>query len=117
MPFVVKSTSGRDVAIAVAVGVALLAVVLWAILDMGHQVAGSAMLQGTILSKHFQPQPEEQLTVGQGNLSEKNVDGVYTMQVRTPDGHVYTVYVEKPDFESHQVGDTLNFLPPPSRQQ
>ncbi len=53
------------------------------------------------------------MTVGRGGLDEKNIDGIYTMQVRTPDGHTYTVYVEKPIYQAHNPGDELMFLPPP----
>ena len=112
-PFVVKSTTARDVAIAVAAGVALLGFVLWGISHMSQDVAGRAPLTGKIVAKHFEPQAEEQLSLGKGGLHEKELDGTYTMEVRTPDGHTYTVFVEKPVYESHQAGDDLSFLPPP----
>jgi len=116
-PFVVKSTSAREVAIAVAAGLALLAFVLWGILFMAHDVSGHSLLTGTIVSKHFEPQPEEdQVTVGKGGLDEKKIDGIYSMEVRTPDGQTYKVFVEKPVYQSRKVGDELSFLPPPSRQ-
>jgi hypothetical protein len=115
-PFVVKSTTARDVTIAVIAGAALLAFVLWGILHMSQDVTGHSLLTGKILSKHFEPQPEEQLTLGKGGLDEKNIDGIYTVQVRTPDGHIYNVFVEKPVFESHRPGDELSFLPPPAPQ-
>ena len=114
-PFVVKSTTARDVTIAVAAGVALLGFVIWGILHMSQDVTGHAMLTGKIVSKHFEPQPEEQLTIGKGGLDEKELDGIYTMQVRTGDGETYKVFVEKPVYESHQTGDELSFLPPPPR--
>jgi hypothetical protein len=114
-PLVVKTTSPREVAIAIGVGVALLGLVIWAAVRMGQEVSGHSLLIGKILSKHFQPQPEEQMTVGPGGLDERDIDGIYTMQVRTPDGEIYTVYVEKPIYESRKVGDELSFLPPPSR--
>ena len=116
-PFIVQSTTAREVIIAVAVGLALFGFVIWGILLMSHDVSGHSLLKGTILSKHFEPQPpEEQLTVGKGGLDEKNIDGIYTMEVRTADGKTYTVFVEKPIYESHQTGDELSFLPPPPRQ-
>jgi len=114
-PFVVKSTTGRDVAIAVVGGGVLLALVLWGILHMNQDVTGHSLLNGTIVAKHFQPQPEEQLTLGKGGLDQKNIDGIYTMDVRTPDGQTHTVFVEKPVYDSHQPGDDLSFLPPPPR--
>jgi hypothetical protein len=116
-PFVVKSTTARDVTIAIIAGLALLSFVLWGILHMSQEVSGHPLLTGKILAKHFQPQQEEQLTIGRGGLDEKNIDGIYTMDVRTPDGHTYTVFVEKSAYISHNPGDDLTFLPPPSRQQ
>jgi hypothetical protein len=114
-PFVVKSTAARDVTIAVAAGVLLLGFVLWGILHMSQDVTGHSLLTGNIVAKHFSPRPEEQLTIGQGGLAQKNVDGIYTMDVRTPNGQTYTVFVEKPVYDSHQPGDSLSFLPPPSK--
>ena len=112
-PFVVKSTTARDAVIAVVAGLLLLAFVLWGILHMSQDVSGHSPLTGKILAKHFQPQPEEQVSVGQGGLQEKQIDGIYTMDVRTSDGRTYTVYVEKPVYESHGPGEDLTFLPPP----
>jgi len=112
-PFVVKTTGARDVAIAVAAGAAVLGFVLWGILHMSGDVSGHGMLSGKIVSKHFEPRPEEQLTIGKGGLDEKNLDGIYTMQVRTADGQTYQVFVEKAVYDSRQPGDELSFLPPP----
>jgi hypothetical protein len=114
-PFIVKSTAARDVTIAVIAGAALLAFVLWGILHMSLDVTGHSLLTGRIVAKHFEPRPEEQLSLGKGGLDEKNLDGVYTMDVRTPDGQTYKVFVEKPVFESHRTGDDLSFLPPPPK--
>ncbi len=115
--FVVKSTKGRDLAIGVVAGALLLGFVLWGILHMSQEVGGHSLLTGRIVAKHFKPQPEEQLSVGRQGLDERNIDGIYTMDVRTDDGVVHTVFVEKPVYESHQVGDELSFLPPPARAQ
>ena len=89
--------------------------VVWGILHMSQDVGGHPLLTGKIVSKHFEPQQEEQLTLGKGGLDEKNLDGIYTMEVRTPDGQTYKVFVEKPVYESRQPGDELSFLPPPQR--
>ena len=113
-PFVVKSTTARDASIGVAAGLCLLAFVLWGILHMSQDVTGHSLLTGKIVAKHFQPRPEEQLSVGHGGLDERNIDGVYTVDVRTPEGKMYTVFVEKPVYETHSPGDDLTFLPPPA---
>jgi hypothetical protein len=116
-PLVVKSTTGRDIALAVSIGLALLAFVIWGIFRMSQDVTSNSLLAGQIIAKHFQPQQEEQVTIGKGGLDERDIDGVYTMDVRTSDGHLYKVFVEKPIYQSHQVGDQLNFLPPPPKVQ
>ena len=74
------------------------------------------MLTGQIIGKHFKPQPEEQVTIGQGGLQQRKIDGQYTFEVLVPGDKAYTVWVEKPVFEAHKVGDRLQFLPPPTRQ-
>jgi len=107
----------RDVSIAVAAGIALLGFVFCGIMHMSQEVTGHSLLKGKIVAKHFEPQQEEQVTVGRGGLDERNIDGIYTMEVQTPDGKRYTVYVEKPIYEAHNLGDDLNFLPPPPRQR
>jgi hypothetical protein len=114
-PFVVKRTTGRDVAIGVGAGVVLLGFLIWGILHMSQGVTGHSLMTGTIMAKHFQPQQEEQVTIGQGGLDQKHIDGIYTMDVRTGDGRSYTVFVEKGVYESHDVGDELSFLPPPAK--
>jgi hypothetical protein len=116
-PLVVKTTTGRDIALAVSIGLALLAFVIWGIFRMSQDVTSNSLLAGQIIAKHFQPQQEEQVTIGKGGLDERDIDGVYTMDVRTSDGHLYKVFVEKPIYQSHQVGDQLNFLPPPPKVQ
>jgi len=116
-PLVVKTTTGRDIALAVSIGLALLAFVIWGIFRMSQDVTSNSLLAGQIIAKHFKPQQEEQVTLGKGGLDERDIDGVYTMDVRTSDGHLYKVFVEKPIYQSHQVGDQLNFLPPPPKVQ
>ena len=116
-PLVVKSTTGCDIALAVSIGLALLAFVIWGIFRMSQDVTSNSLLAGQIIAKHFQPQQEEQVTIGKGGLDERDIDGIYTMDIRTSDGHLYKVFVEKPIYQSHQVGDQLNFLPPPPKVQ
>ena len=116
-PFVVKSTTARDVTIAVAAGLILLGFIGWGIFRMSQDAGEHALLTGTIVAKHFQPHSEEQLTVGRGGLDERDIDGIYTMDVKTPGGRTYTVFVEKPIYTTHKVGDDLSFLPPPPHPQ
>jgi len=111
-PFVVKSTRGRDVALAVIAGGALAGLLMFGFLQISREGAGHPLMTGRIVGKHFEAQKEEQLTVGNGGLDRRDVDGIYTMEVRTGDGRVYTVFVDKGVYEGHGVGDALSFLAP-----
>ncbi len=114
-PLVVRGVNGRDVALGVVAGLLVLGLVIWGILRMGQDVAGHSLMTGQVTGRHFEPKPpEEQITVGRGGLDAREGDGVYTLQVRTPEGRAYTVFVEKPVYDSHPVGSELSFLPPPA---
>ena len=98
--------------IALAAGALVIGFVIWGILGMSQGV-NDRWMTGTIIAKHFQPQPENQVTIGKGGLSERSIDGEYTLDVRAdPGGKIYTVWVEKRDYEAHQTGDTFRFLRP-----
>jgi hypothetical protein len=113
-PFVVKSDTRREWIIGIGVGIALLALLIWGVLAMSKDASNDSLLTGTITAKHFEPKPpEEQITVGSGGLDRRDVDGIYTVEVRTRDGKTYTVYLEKALYEGRKVGDDLTFLRPP----
>ncbi len=115
MPVVVKSTTARDIAIAVIAAVFVLGFLIYGIISMSSHVTGKR-ITGKITAKHFTPQPEEQVTIGKGGLRERNLDGEYTFEVYSDtDRKTYTVWVDKTDYDSHQIGDSFNFLPPPGK--
>ncbi len=113
-PFVVKTTSARDIILGVLVGVAVLGFILWGILSLAKGLPPNRLLTGRIISKHFHAQPEEQLSIGQGGLQAQHIDGQYTLEVAVPGDKTYTVWVDKTVFNARQVGDELSFLPPPA---
>jgi hypothetical protein len=108
---------GRDTLIAVAGGIAVLAFILYAIAYLSKQADSTGGVDGTIISKEFVPQPETQITFGQGGLSRRSVAGDYIFRVRVPreNGRVYRVSVDSATYDSHQVGDPYYFLRPQAR--
>lgn len=117
-PVVVPTTMRRDVIIGVLAGMILLGGIAFALFSMGNRVAGTD-LTGVIVEKHFQPQEEQQITVGRAGMHEKQLDGQYTFAVRVaPDGKTYTVWVDKAVYESRNVGDEFRFpRPAPGRAE
>ena len=77
------------------------------------------MLNGKITAKHFQPQPEEQVTIGSGGLSSRKLDGSYTLEVYAElrEKKLYTVWVDKTLYDEKKVGEEFSFLRPPSEQR
>ncbi len=87
------------------------------ILTMSNNAPGN-MLNGKITAKHFQPQPEEQLTVGSDGLSSRKLDGSYTLEVYADsEKKSYTVWVDKTLYDEKKVGEEFSFLRPPSEQR
>jgi hypothetical protein len=109
------STRGRDTLIAVGAGMAVLAFVLYAIFYFSRQADSTGGVAGTIIAKTFVPQPETQITFGQGGLSSRAIAGEYSFRVRVAreNGRVYRVTVDAGTYGSHQVGDTFYFIRPP----
>ena len=110
-PYTLPSTAVRDWAIGVGVAVIILAIVIYAVMNMGSGLVGNS-LTGTITAKHFTAQPvEERATVGKGGLYTQTVDGDYTFEVSVR-GHIYTVWVDKALYQAKHEGDTFVFLRP-----
>lgn len=113
----VVKASRRDWIIGIVAGVLILGFIVFGILSMSRQV-GNYGLTGVIVSKNFVPQPEEQITVGKGGLTEHKVDGTFTFEVQVAEegNRIYTVWVDKSVYDSHQIGATFFFMrPPPAR--
>jgi hypothetical protein len=108
------STRGRDAAIAVGAGLVVLAFILYAIFYFSRQADSTGGVNGTIIAKTFVPQPETQITFGQGGLSRRAIAGEYSFRVRVgrENGRVYRVTVDAATYKTHQVGDTFYFLRP-----
>ena len=108
---VVPGTRLRDTLIAFGVGAAILGLILYAVLDFSRQAGATGQVEGIIVSKHFTPQPENQITVGKDGLKTRQIDGEYSFQVRMPqeNGKHYKVIVGKSDYETRQAGEPFSF--------
>lgn len=109
-PYVVPSTARRDFWIGLSIGVAVLAVILFAVLHLSNGVTGST-LTGRVVDKHFTPQKEERFTIGKGGLSARQSDGEYVLEC-VAKGRAYLITVDKETYESKKVGDTFFFSRP-----
>ena len=108
---VVVNTTKRDVIIGIIAGTALLTLLLFGFMQLSDNVTGKG-LTGTIISKTFTPQPEEQITIGRGGVRERRIEGEYRFEVNV-DSHIYTVWVDKTVYDTHKEGDRFYFMRPP----
>ena len=108
---VVPDTRLRDTLIAVAVGVAILGLILYAVFSFSQGASATGRVEGIIVSKHFTPRPETQITVGKDGLNTRRIDGEYSFEIRMPQegGKVYKVIVGKQDYETRREGEPFSF--------
>ena len=112
---VVVNTKKRDLVIGTLAGAALMGILLLGFLSMSSGVTGQG-LTGVIVSKTFTPQPEEQITIGKGGISEHKIAGEYRFEVKV-DSKFYTVWVDQGIYDSRKIGDSYYFLKPPPKPQ
>lgn len=117
-PVVVATTGKREAVIALVLGLIILAVLGYGVMHMAAPVEGNK-LTGVVLEKTFTPQKEQQVSfTGRKIEGTKEVDGEYVLKVRVnSQNRTYEVPVEKPLYESKQVGDSITFLRPSSEQR
>jgi len=116
-PVVVPGTGKREAVIAIVLGLIILAFLGYGVMHMASPVQGNK-LTGVVLEKTFTPQKEQQVSFsGRKIEGTKEVDGEYVLKVRVDSqNRTYEVPVEKPLYESKQVGDSITFMRPPSEQ-
>lgn len=116
-PVVVPTVGRREAVIAIVLGLIILAFIGYGVMHMAEPVQGNK-LTGVILEKSFTPQKEQQISFsGRKIEGTKEVDGEYAFKVRVEaQNRTYDVPVEKPLYESKQVGDSVTFLRPRSEQ-
>ena len=109
---VVPDTRGRDTLIAVGVGAAIFGLIVYAVLSFSAQSSATGQAEGIIVSKGFEPQPEERITVGRDGLNTRHINGEYSFQVRVPreGDRVYKVLVNQTDYETRREGEPFLFF-------
>lgn len=110
-PLVIKSTSRREVTIAIVAGLILLGFIIFGISRLGKEASGG-FLSGTITEKTFTPLPETRISLGSQGLNRQQVEGDYTFNVRVPDDRDYTVWVDQTVYDAMKVGETFRFPRP-----
>jgi len=115
---IIPNTSRRDLVIAVAVGLLVLAFIAYGVIRMAAPEAGNK-LTGIVVGREFTPFKERQVSFnGRKIEGVQEIDGEYVLKVRVDAVHrTYDVPVEKPVYESKKNGDALTFLRPPSEQR
>jgi hypothetical protein len=114
---IIPNTSKRDLLIAVAAGLLVLAFVVFAIMRMAAPETGNK-LTGVVVGRQFTPFKERQVSFnGRKIEGVEEIDGEYVLKVRVDAMHkTYEVPVEKTLYEAKKDGDTLTFIRPPSEQ-
>lgn len=107
-PLTLPSTSRRDWTIGITIGVVLIGLIFYAISTMS---VSKNLLTGTITAKRFIPGAEQQVTIGQGGVHARQIDGEYILDVSVK-GHPYNIWVDKEIYEAHEVGDSYTFVRP-----
>jgi hypothetical protein len=103
---------------AVAIGLFLLAFILFAVWQMGSGIT-DAKMTGIAVAKEFKPmaEPEQQITIHKGgDVRSDRVDGEYviTVEVSLKDGvkKSYTVWLnDKARYDAVKVGDNFDVGP------
>jgi hypothetical protein len=118
--YVAPNTRARDIGIAVATAIAVLAAIIFGTISLKkRQMAPSRnQLTGTITAKHDLGEREEQISIGRKGLKTQAGDSGYSFDVRVePEGRTYEVPVTRTQFETKKVGDKQTFIRPPSEQR
>jgi hypothetical protein len=113
---VVPRTSKRDILIAIAIAIAVLGFVTFAIYSTGTDKPKNT-ISGIITGRRSTGERETQLNVSRQGVKEKAIDTGYYLKVFVKeDNRTYEVTVEKDLWQTKKDGDRLDFLRPPSEQ-
>ena len=107
-PYVVPSTSRRDLLIGLAIGLVAMVCILFGVVKMAGGVTGIT-LDGKIVAKHFTPYEETQVTIGKGGVRQK--DGDYVLECEAK-GRLYLVTVDKETYQAVKEGGHYLFPRP-----
>ena len=116
---VLKNTTGRDTVIAAVCIVAILALLVWGVMQLGEKPAGNK-LTGKIVAKEFTPMKEETVEFkGRHLKSTRASEGEFLFKVRVDSegGRVFDVPVSKATYQAKKEGDSMEFVRPRSEQK
>jgi hypothetical protein len=119
---VVSGVNRRDIIIGIVIAVVILGFILLAVLSTGGYKERNK-LSGVIRARNEPGLRETQTTVGlertpRKPVTEKTIDTGYSVRVWVEsEKSEREVMVSKEDWEKAKVGDTLEFLRPPSEQR
>ncbi|HEX8295015.1 MAG TPA: hypothetical protein VF593_01845 [Chthoniobacteraceae bacterium] len=115
---VVRSTRGRDALLVVA-GLLAVACVIWAISSMSKPYRSPNILRGTVVAKQFIPGKEEQVSFnGRALAGARQSEGEYLLKVKVEaENRTFEVPVSKSAYERKKIGDSLEFVRPPSEHR
>jgi len=110
---VYKDTTKRDRLISLLIASVVMVFIVFAVLEMSKGYRG---VTGVITEKRFIAEPETRLTVGQGGLQKRELDGTYYFIVHVErDDRDYTIRVPKAQFDAKEEGDEYYFVRPPDQ--
>jgi hypothetical protein len=110
----IPATSKREIWIAAIVGAILVCFLVLGVVSMSKRTAGGS-LRGTIVAKHFIPEPQDQITIGRDGVHGRRIQGEYVFEVNVPpQNRTYRVWVDEKIYAAREVGDQFMF-PRPAR--
>ncbi len=113
---VVPRVGRRDIIIGIVIAVILLGFVIAATFQ--SKTTPRNMLSGVIRAKNAPGMRETLMTVSRKGVTERTADTGYSLKVWVePLQREYEVMVMQEVWEQKKVGDTLEFLRPPSEQK
>lgn len=117
---VIPSATRREMLIAIASGVGILAFVGYGVFFMSGQQrkASTNTLTGKIVAKRFTPAPEDQISFSRKKgLKTEHIAGEYVLDVRVSDEErTFEVPVDANTYEAVRIGSHFTFLRPRSEQ-
>lgn len=117
---IVPDTKKRDILIAIAAAVGVLALVFTGIVVLSKQQGkpSTNQLTGVIVAKHARGEREREIRVGRKGLATQETDSGYSFEIRVESqGRTYEVPVPQDLFRARKVGDRQSFIRPPSEQR
>lgn len=98
----------------ILLAVVVIGFVLWATLSLDRVARSGGAFTGKIIAKEFTPEPALEITLGDGGLQSRRIEGEHLLQVQAPDGQrVFNVWVDQTVFERVEVGDDFYVIPTP----